>query len=85
MKTQSTQQMRTGPQKNFFRLLSDTGFTAAGQTEVILPHRKQLKMECCGRAEIRLNTVRPEQASCKVISSVNQFSFFCIDWGFFFF
>ncbi len=48
-----------GPQKFFFSLLSDTGFTAAGQTEVIPPRRKRFKMECRGRAEKSLDAVRP--------------------------
>lgn len=72
-----------GPQKVFFHLLSDTGFTAAGQTEVIPPHRKRLKMECCGRTEKRLDAVRPARVMRK---AVNRFSFLFSYWlGIFFF
>lgn len=72
-----------GPQKFFFHLLSDTGFTAAGQTEVIPPHRKRLKMECCGRTEKRLDAVRPARVMRK---AVNRFSFLFSYWlGIFFF
>lgn len=75
-----------GPQKFFPRLLSDTGFTAAGQTEVIPPRRKRLKMECCGRAEKRLDAVRPTRVMRKaVFLSQSVFFPFLVLIGLFFF